>query len=195
MRHGETDWSRSGRHTGLSDIVLTREGRDQAESARSRLKSMRLRSVWTSPLMRARETASLAGFPDALVSPDLVEWDYGSYEGRTALDIRNDAPGWEIFRDGAPNAEPLSSVARRADRVVAAVRDEEGDVLVVSHGHMLRVLAARWLGLDPQFGRTFAAGPASLSVLGWKRDTPVVLRWNDACHLEDEWCDHALFPD
>ena len=113
--------------------------------------------MWTSPLIRARETASLAGFPDALVSPDLVEWDYGSYEGRTALDIRNDAPGWEIFRDGAPNAEPLSSVARRADRVVAAVRDEAGDVLVVSHGHMLRVLAARWLGLDAQFGRTFAA--------------------------------------
>lgn len=195
MRHGETDWSRSGQHTGRTDIPLTPVGEGQVRAARSRLAAIDFGHVWTSPLKRARTTAHMAGFAGAIETADLLEWDYGLYEGRTALDIRSERPGWEIFSDGVPEGEPLAQVAARADRIVTAAHEADGDILIVSHGHLLRVLAARWLGLDAEFARTLAAGAASLSVLGWKRDLPVVLRWNDACHIEDDWCDHAVFPD
>lgn len=195
MRHGETEWSRAGQHTGRTDIPLTPAGEGQVRAALPRLAAITFQSVWTSPLVRAKATAALAGHPEAVVLGDLVEWDYGQFEGRTAIDIRSERPGWEIFRDGVPSGESLSDVAARADQVVAAAHEADGDILIVSHGHLSRILAARWLGLDAEFARSFAAGPASLSVLGWKRDLPVVLRWNDACHIEDDWCDHAVFPD
>ena len=195
MRHGETEWSRAGQHTGRTDIPLTPAGEGQVRAALPRLAAITFQSVWTSPLVRAKATAALAGHPEAVVLGDLVEWDYGQFEGRTAIDIRSERPGWEIFRDGVPGGESLSDVAARADQVVAAAHEADGDILIVSHGHLSRILAARWLGLDAEFARSFAAGPASLSVLGWKRDLPVVLRWNDACHIEDDWCDHAVFPD
>ena len=195
LRHGETEWSLSGQHTGLTDLPLLEEGRTQAASARSRLATLEFGRIATSPLRRAADTAALAGFTDAERQPDLVEWDYGGYEGRTTADIRTERPGWEIFRDGVPDGETLCSVAERADRIVEWAREADGDVLVVSHGHFSRILTARWLGLPPEQGRAFAMSPAAMSMLGWKREVPVVLRWNDACHIEDEWCSHAVFPD
>lgn len=195
LRHGQTEWSLSGQHTGSTDLPLSDEGRAQATSVRSRLATIAFERVATSPLRRAAETAALAGFPDATQHGDLIEWDYGAYEGLTTAQIREDRPGWEIFTDGVPGGESMSSVAQRADRIVEWAREVEGDVLAVSHGHFSRVLTARWLGLPPEQGRTFAMSPAAMSMLGWKREVPVVLRWNDACHIEDEWCAHAVFPD
>ena len=195
LRHGQTEWSLSGQHTGLTDFPLLEEGRAQAVSVRSRLASLAFTRVTTSPLRRAAETAALAGFPEADPHGDLVEWDYGACEGLTTAQIREERPGWEIFRDGVPEGESLSSVAQRADRIVEWARDAEGDVLVVSHGHFSRILTARWLELPPEQGRTFAISPAAMSMLGLRVSNPVVLRWNDACHIEDEWCSHAVFPD
>ncbi len=195
LRHGETQWSLSGQHTGLTDLPLLEEGRSQAASVRSRLSTLAFERVATSPLRRAAETAALAGFADAEPDSDLVEWDYGAYEGLTTTQIRSQRPGWEIFRDGVPDGESLQAVAERADRVVEWAKLAAGDVLVVSHGHFSRILTARWLGLPADHGRTFAMSPAAMSMLGWKREVPVVLRWNDACHIEDEWCSHAVFPD
>jgi probable phosphoglycerate mutase len=174
---------------------LTAAGRAQAASVTSRLSPLDFGMVWTSPLKRAVETASLAGFDDAGRDPDLVEWDYGTYDGLTTTEIRKRRPGWEIFRDGVMAGEALAHVAERADRVIERVRALDGDALVVSHGHFSRVLTARWLGLAAENGRTFAMSPASLSMLGHKREVPVVLRWNDACHIEDEWCSHSVFPE
>lgn len=195
LRHGQTEWSLSGQQTGLKDFPLLDEGRAQAVSVRSRLASLAFTRVTTSPLRRAAETAALAGFPEADPHGDLVEWDYGACEGLTTAQIREERPGWEIFRDGVPEGESLSSVTQRADRIVEWARDAEGDVLVVSHGHFSRILTARWLELPPEQGRTFAISPAAMSMLGLRVSNPVVLRWNDACHIEDEWCSHAVFPD
>ena len=137
----------------------------------------------TSPLSRATETCALAGFPSAEIDPDLREWDYGDLEGRLTADIRAEIPGWTIWRGPWPGGETIDQVAARADRVVARARAADGDVLLVAHGHLLRVLAARWLGLAATSGGLFALGTASISVLGWEREAPVVERWNEACHL------------
>jgi probable phosphoglycerate mutase len=184
VRHGETPWSRSGRHTGLSDLGLTALGRQQAEALAARLRGRRFALVLTSPLRRARETARLAGFPEAEPCQDLVEWNYGRYEGLTTAQIQARAPGWTLWRDGVPDGETIEQVARRVDRVVARVRGAEGDALVFAHGHVLRILAARWLGQPPRDGRLLKLDAASLSELGYEHDWPALDFWNDTSHLE-----------
>jgi broad specificity phosphatase PhoE len=180
VRHGETDWSAHKRHTGRTDVPLTEEGRREAERLGRAIRGRTFALVLTSPLKRAAETCWLIGFGDqAQARDDLMEWDYGDYEGRTTLDIRNTVPGWTIFTHGAPNGEKLEQVGARADRVLAEVRGAGGDVLIVAHGHLLRVLAARWLGLEPRDGRLFALDPATLSVLGHERETAVIQMWNE----------------
>ena len=185
-RHGETAWSVSGQHTGRTDLPLTAQGEQNARRLGERLAGLQLAWVVTSPLERARRTCELAGFGAvASIDPDLVEWDYGAYEGKTPAEIRRERPGWEIFRDGCPGGESLAQVAARADRVVARLRAIGADVLVFSSGHLLRVLAARWLGLDGALGRYFFLETAALSILGYQRDLtePVIRLWNDCRHL------------
>lgn len=180
VRHGATEWSRSGRHTGRTELTLLEEGRHQAEELRRRLGGHDFTAVWTSPLSRARQTAEIAGFgARAEVCGDLREWDYGEYEGLTTEEIKAQRPGWSLWRDGAPGGESASEVGARADGVIAAVRQRTGDVLAFAHGHLLRVVGARWVGLAPTAGALFTLAPASISVLGWERETPVVSRWND----------------
>ncbi|MGI8686634.1 MAG: histidine phosphatase family protein [Acidimicrobiales bacterium] len=180
VRHGETAWTISGQHTGRTDIPLTDAGRHQAEKLAPRLAQRRFALVLTSPLSRARETCRLAGPGDvAVVSDDVLEWDYGAYDGRTTAEIRAEHPGWSLWTDGVPGGETAADVGRRADRVIQRLRAVEGDSAVFSHGHFLRVLAARWVDLPPTDGRLFALGPASISVLGWEREQPVFSLWND----------------
>jgi probable phosphoglycerate mutase len=179
VRHGETEWSLGRRHTGRTDLPLLPEGTVQAESLQDRLDGHRFALVLTSPLLRARETSRLAGWGDrAEVEPDLAEWDYGEYEGLTTPEILVDHPDWDLFAHGATGGETALDVGRRADRVIARIRATDGDVLCFAHGHLLRVLAARWLGLEPEQGRCFTLDPASISALGWERSHPVVVRWN-----------------
>ncbi len=181
MRHGETEWARLGRHTGRTDVPLTDLGREQARALGGRLAGHRFGLVLTSPLSRASETAALAGFGAvAEPDPDLAEWDYGSLEGRETADIRADYPDWTIWRGPWPGGETIADVATRADRVVTRVRAAgvAGDALVFAHGHLLRVLAARWLGLPPESGGWFALDTGTISVLGWERGSPVVQTWN-----------------
>jgi probable phosphoglycerate mutase len=189
-RHGETEWSVSGQHTGQTDLPLTDRGERNARSLGERLRGLTFAHVLTSPLQRARRTCELAGFGAAArVDPDLVEWNYGAYEGRKTEDIRKERPGWQLFRDGCPGGESVAEIGARADRVVARLRElGGGDVLVFSSGHFLRVLAARWLGLPPQDGRLFFLGTATLSALGYEHNNagePVVRLWNDARHVGD----------
>ena len=182
MRHGETEWARLGKHTGHTDIPLTELGREQARALEARLAGHTFTLVLSSPLSRALETARLAGFGDQVeTTDDLLEWDYGDDEGRTTSDIRVERPGWTIWRDGPAGGETVDQVAARVDRVIARVRADEagGNALVFAHGHVLRVLAARWLGLPPDSGHLFALSTATLSILGWEREAPVVERWND----------------
>jgi broad specificity phosphatase PhoE len=185
IRHGETEWSRSGRHTGRTDVPLTPVGEKQAASVGARLQRLSFSRVFTSPLQRAARTAELAGFDARLeVDRDLVEWDYGSYEGRRTRDIQAERPGWNVFRDGCPNGEGLHEVAARADRAVARLRCLGGDVAVFSHAHFLRVLTARWLRLDPLTARCLVVQPAGIGLLGYEHgspDEPVILKWNEAC--------------
>lgn len=195
LRHGQTEWSETGQHTGTSDIPLTAVGREQALSVAPRLTHLNLVAAATSPLLRASETADLAGLENISTDHDLSEWDYGAYDGLTTAEIRTDRPGWEIFRDGVPNGESLAEVATRADRVVRWVSALDGDVIVVTHGHFARVLAARWLELAPEHGKIFALSPAALSVLGHKREVPVVIRWNDSSHTESDWCERSVLAD
>ena len=184
VRHGETAWSRSGQHTGRTDVPLTDLGRRQGETLADVLGRRRFARVLTSPLRRALDTCRLAGLgPQAELCADLVEWDYGGYEGRTTPDIRREVPGWSLFRDGVPDGETADDVGRRADRVISAVRLGEGDVALFGHGHILRVVAVRWLGLAPAEGRHLALDTASVSILGWEREVPAVWRWNDNAHL------------
>jgi probable phosphoglycerate mutase len=179
IRHGETEWSRDRRHTGRTDLPLLPEGREQAEALRSRLEGREFTAVLVSPLQRAVETCRLAGLGDrAEVEPDLLEWDYGEYEGRTTVDIHRGRPDWDLFEDGAPGGETAADVGVRVDRVIARVRALSGDVALVAHAHLLRVLAARWVDLPPDRARSLTLGPASLSVLGWERTEPVISRWN-----------------
>jgi probable phosphoglycerate mutase len=178
VRHGETEWSLTGRHTGRTDVPLTEAGRDRARSIAAALSGRSFALVLTSPLARARDTAALAGFPDAEADEDLREWDYGDYEGRTTSDIRDERPGWFLWRDGVPNGESIDDVATRADRVVARARAADGDVLVFAHGHFLRIVGARWLEQSPQFGRHLVLSPATISILGEERDQPAIEVWN-----------------
>ncbi|MEU3598497.1 histidine phosphatase family protein [Streptomyces sp. NPDC006798] len=191
VRHGQTEWSLSGRHTGRTDLPLVEEGERGAGLLGERLR----RAPWnglpdvavrTSPLARAAQTCELAGFGDRAEPWDaLMEWDYGAYEGLTTPEIRADGrPGWVIWRDGVEGGEKLEDVARRADEVVAEVRSGDRDTLVFAHGHILRVLCARWLGLDPAFAARIALAPASLSVLGWAYGDPALETWNDTGHME-----------
>jgi len=185
-RHGETAWSLSGQHTGRTDLPLTPKGEANARRLGDRLAGLAFVQVFTSPLARARRTCELAGFgANAVVDADLREWDYGAYEGKTAAQIRSERPGWEIFRDGCLDGESLAQVVARADRVVARVRAIPGDVLVFSSGHLLRVLAARWLGLDATLGRYLLLDTAAVSVLGYQRTLtePVIRLWNDQRHV------------
>ena len=185
VRHAETEWSLNGRHTGHSDIPLTKRGRERAVALGDELGKRRFDLVLTSPLSRATETCSLAGFEErAVLRDDLMEWDYGAYEGRRTIEIRKELPGWSLWRDGTPEGETAQVVSARADRVLDEIRSVAGDCLVFSHGHLLRVLAARWLGLEPQAGRLFALDPGSLSILGYERETPVVRLWNSRVLFE-----------
>ena len=179
VRHGETEWSRSGKHTGRTDIPLAERGREDARAVGDALRNRTFALVLTSPLTRAAETCRLAGFGEAAVQRDeLREWDYGAYEGRTTAEIRRERPGWTLWRDGVPEGESIEEVAARVDRVIPELRSIDGDALLFAHGHVLRILAARWLGLDPSGGRLFALDPATLSALGYERETPVVRLWN-----------------
>jgi broad specificity phosphatase PhoE len=182
VRHGETEWSASGKHTGRTDIPLSEEGERKARGLRERLKGVNFDRVFTSPLQRARRTCELAGFGEAAkVDPDLLEWNYGDYEGRKTSDILAERPGWLLFRDGCPNGEQPAEVAIRADRVIARLRAAETPAIVFSSGHILRMLAARWLGLAPLEGRLFMLGTASVSVLGYEHDKsePAIQLWNE----------------
>jgi broad specificity phosphatase PhoE len=179
LRHGETEWSRDGKHTGRTDVPLTEGGSEQAIALGAHLRGRRFALVLTSPLSRARETCELAGFCDVAQSrADLMEWDYGAYDGRTTADIREERPGWTLWRDGVPRGEGAADVGARADRVIAELRAAGGDAAVFAHGHVLRVLAARWLGLPPEDGRLFALDTGTISVLGYERETAVIRLWN-----------------
>jgi broad specificity phosphatase PhoE len=182
VRHGDTEWSVAGKHTGRTDVPLTAQGRDEAERVGTALRGWRFVRVLTSPLSRARDTCRLAGFSDrAEVRDDLAEWDYGAYEGRTTDEIRLERPGWTLWDDGTVGGESVEQVGARADRVIAELRTLDGDAAVFAHGHVLRVLAARWLGLPPTAGALLALDPATISVLGYERERPVVRRWNASC--------------
>ena len=179
VRHGETEWSRDGRHTGKSDIPLTPEGRQQAKVLRQELHARTFSLVLTSPLRRAIDTCRLAGYEkQAQLRPDLVEWDYGRYDGLTSKQIAETNPDWSLWRDGGPGGEKAADVGRRADRVITEIRGVAGDVLIFAHGHVLRVLAARWLAEPPEAGRHYALQTAALSVLGYEHEDPVIRHWN-----------------
>jgi len=183
LRHGETEWSREGRHTGRSDIPLDDAGRARAREAGAALAGIEFTRVLVSPLRRARATAELAGLRGPVeVCDDLMEWDYGEYEGRTAAEIRGERPGWTIWDGGVIGGETLEEVAARADRVVARLRELEGDVAVVAHGHLLRILAARWCRLEPLVARSLMLQPATISSLGHEHGTPTITLWNSRCH-------------
>ncbi len=185
-RHGETAWSLSGQHTGLTDLPLTERGARNARQLGERLQGLTFAKVFTSPLQRATRTCELAGFGAvAEVDRDLLEWNYGDYEGRTSADIHRERPDWQLFRDGCPGGELPSQVGARADRVVSRVRAIEGDVLIFSSGHFLRVLAARWLGLEAAGGQHFLLGTASLSALGYEHNLSqsVIRLWGETSHV------------
>ncbi|MGJ7439535.1 histidine phosphatase family protein [Aquipuribacter sp. MA13-6] len=184
VRHGETGWSRSHRHTGRTDIPLTDTGREQAERAGRALAGLDLALVLCSPLGRAADTARLAGLGDAAeLVDDLMEWDYGVAEGRSTADMQTEVEDWTVWTHGAGLGESVEEVGERADRVIARVEVADGDVAVVAHGHMLRILTARWLGLPALHGRSFVLGTATLSRLGYEHGNRVVQVWNDDSHL------------
>ena len=178
VRHGETEWSRDHKHTSTTDLPLTDVGEEMAHALPAKLTGMDFDLVLTSPRQRARRTAELAGFPDAEVEEDLVEWGYGDYEGITTAEIQKTVPGWSVWTHLTPGGESPEQVAERLDRVVARLRDQAGTTLVFGHGHSLRALAARWLDRPVGDGRQFVLGTAALSVLGDDRGTPAVLKWN-----------------
>jgi probable phosphoglycerate mutase len=186
-RHGETRWSLSGQHTGLTDLPLTERGERNARRLGDRLRWLRPARVFASPLQRAGRTCELAGFGAAAeIDPDLVDWDYGRYEGRTTAQIHAERPDWQLFRDGCPGGETPQAISERADRVVRRLRAVDGDVLLFSSGHFLRVLAARWLGVDPStFSRLLMLSTASLSELGYESELsrPVIRLWNETGHI------------
>lgn len=182
VRHGETEWSLSGRHTGRTDIPLTPHGEEEAARLRERLQDLKPVQVLSSPLQRARRTCELAGWGDKMqIDADLAEWDYGAYDGRTTPEIKQERPDWSLFRDACPQGETLEEVGLRADRLIARVRALDGDVLLFGHGHMFRIIAARWLGLSAQGGAYFKLAPASVSALSFEHTEaePAIALWND----------------
>src|SRR5262245_51530957 len=186
-RHGETAWTLSGQHTGLTDLPLTERGERNARSLGERLRGLTFAGVFSSPLQRAMRTCELAGFAAvSKVDGDLLEWDYGRYEGRLTADIHRERPGWQLFRDGCPGGETPDQVGARADRIIGRVRAVPGDVLIFSSGHFLRVLAARWPGLEPAGGRYFLLSTASLSALSYEHtlSQPAIRLWDDNRHVE-----------
>jgi broad specificity phosphatase PhoE len=187
-RHGETAWSLSGQHTGITDLPLTERGERNARRLEERLKGLTFTKVFTSPLQRATRTCELAGFGAAAeIDRDLHEWNYGEYEGRRTAEILAERPGWQLFRDGCPGGESPKQIGARADRVVSRLRAIHGDVLIFSSGHFLRVLTARWLGLEPEAGRYFLLSTASLGILAYEHNNlsePVIRLWNDTLHVE-----------
>ena len=179
LRHGETEWSLNGRHTGVTDIPLTENGRMAARLLKPILAKVTFTLVLTSPLQRARETCELAGLGQfANVEPDLIEWNYGEYEGLTTEQIRSTRPGWSVFRDGCPGGESPEQVGARADRVITKVRAAAGNVALFGHGHFTRVLAARWINLSANYGENFLLDTATLNVLGYYRESPAFMIWN-----------------
>jgi broad specificity phosphatase PhoE len=186
-RHAETAWSLSGQHTGLTDLPLTERGEQKARQLGSALQGLKFTNVFTSPLIRAARTCELCGFKTvATVDPDLVEWNYGQYEGLRSTEIHQKNPNWQLFRDGCPGGESPQQVAARADRVASRVRAVHGNVLIFSSGHFLRMFAARWLGLEPAGGELFVLSTASLSALSYEHDLshPVVQLWNNTAHIK-----------
>jgi broad specificity phosphatase PhoE len=185
-RHGDTAWTVSGQHTGRTDLPLLPEGEENARRLGERLKGLQFTEVFTSPLQRAVKTCELAGFGSvARTDSDLMEWDYGKYEGLRSTEILKENPGWQLFRDGCPGGESPAQVGERADRVIARARDIGGTVLLFSSGHFSRVLAARWVGLEPSGGRYFTLSTASVSTLGYAHNLsePVIRLWNDNHHV------------
>jgi probable phosphoglycerate mutase len=179
IRHGETEWSASGRHTGRTDLALTAKGLEQAMLLRKKLAGKTFSLALSSPLARAVETCRIAGYGDAAeLSDDLMEWDYGDYEGLTIYQIREKAPDWTIWKADPPGGETIEQVAERSRRVIARAREAKGDVILFSHGHLLRVLCSCWLGLPPDSGRLFSLGTASVSILGYERGNSVISLWN-----------------
>jgi probable phosphoglycerate mutase len=180
VRHAETEWSLNGRHTGRTDIPLTEHGREVAAGLRERLSAWSFDLVLVSPSLRARETCELCGLDaDAQLRPDLLEWDYGDYEGLTTPEIREQRPDWRLWRDGCPGGEGAADVGARADRVIEEILASHARVAAFSHGHMLRVLGARWIALGPELGARLGLSTAAICVLGHERDTQVIARWND----------------
>jgi broad specificity phosphatase PhoE len=188
VRHGETEWSVNGRHTGRTDVPLTDVGREQAKDLGRRVRGHPFALVLTSPLSRAAETARIAGFGDAERVDDLREWDYGAFEGRKTVDIRAEIPDWSIWTGPWRGGETARQIGARADRVLARCLDRavDGDALLFAHGHVLRVLTARWLGLPARQGALFALGTATIGILGWERENRVIETWNEACHLDED---------
>jgi broad specificity phosphatase PhoE len=178
VRHGETEWSRAWRHTGRTDLPLTEAGRAAAARLKPMLAGWSFALVLTSPLQRARQTAALAGFPDARACDDLLEWDYGDDEGRTSAEIREERPGWLIWTDGPKNGETIDQVAERADRVIERVLHAGGDTLCFAHGHILRILSARWIDSPPQLAQRLLLATAAPSTLGWEHDYRSIERWS-----------------
>ncbi len=183
VRHASTAWSRSGRHTGRTDLSLDAGGTIEALAIGERLSGERFAAVWSSPLARAAETCVLAGLGSSMrLVDELMEWDYGAYEGRTTASIRAERPGWELFRDGCPGGEDAPAVGRRVERLIRALREDEelesAQVVLFSHGHLLRTLAACWIDLDPACGRLLHLDAGRLCALGWEREVPVALSWN-----------------
>lgn len=190
-RHGETEWTKTHKHTGRTDIPLTTDGEDDARLIGRRLAHLKFSHAFTSPLRRAKRTCELAGFPDAEVDPDLMEWDYGEFEGLKSAEIRARKPDWDLFRDGTPGGESPAQIAARADRVATRLKGLTGNVLVFAHGHYLRVLAARWCGADVAFARNLLLGTSSISVLWFDHgmlEEPAIMLWNDDRHLSGEGC-------
>ena len=188
VRHGETEWSLSGQHTGVTDIPLTAHGEADARKLSARLGGLKFAAVFTSPLQRARKTCELAGFgAQAEVLSDAIEWNYGKYEGVKTHDIHKEQPDWNLFRDGCPEGETADMVGARADRVIARIRAINGDVIVFSSSHFLRVFAARWIGFPPTGGAHFILGTTGVNVFGYEHNNlaePVIRMWNDTRHLE-----------
>lgn len=179
VRHGETEWSKSGAHTGRTDLPLTDAGRENAAAVGRLLAGRKFALVLTSPMQRARETCRLAGYGDAAqIEPNLREWDYGDYEGRSTPEIQNEVAGWNLWESGVPNGETVEHVGARAGAIIERALQADGDVALFAHGHILRILTARWLGLPANGGRLFALGTATLSTLGYERTTRVITRWN-----------------
>jgi broad specificity phosphatase PhoE len=185
IRHGETAWSRSGKHTGRCDVPLDAEGEAQARRLGDRLRDWHFAAILVSPLARARRTCEIAGYAAAAQEdPEVQEWGYGVYEGRTADEIRRERPGWTIWHDGVMGGETLEDVARRAESVAARVRAVDGDVAIFSHGHFLRIFTARWCRLAATAGEHLALSAGAISVLGFDRGAPIIWRWNDSEHLD-----------